>query len=486
MIIEYLIEMNMKNIFKPVLYTVILLTSAFLLTGCTPSKEDVAEYGQILVQADLLIEGKEYSSAMEKLNEATQLIPSEYDAYERIINILLEKNRIEDAKKVIDESANKLSDSNRAILYEEVGKAFYTNREYSKALISFELANVADQNRESVKFNMAKVYLQQGNIEKANTLLKGKFSEDLQEEANLIYSYIIALTDYNKAKTEVEKVQPSEEIKERYEGWISVLESLDEDDLYNRSKLANAYLDANYPYLAITILEPVKKDMTEYIDGLYLLGKAYYENGKYQESLDTLVGVTTLSKLNQYLYWLIARDYYMLDNLDDAFSYYDSAVSFAGDGADVRLYQEYLDLLLENNQTTKADEVLKKAETLFEDPWVDIYYIKLSYLTKQNEKTVYYSKKIEYDQLEGNYKKDYLYWKSKIAIENNELDEAKRTLDMYWELDKYDPRYNLLMGQLRFQEGNLEEARSYSKKSIEYDMQRLVTDDAQKLLARID
>ncbi len=79
-----------------------------------------------------------------------------------------------------------------------------------------------------------------------------------------------------------------------------------------------------------------------------------------------------------------------------------------------------------------------------------------------------------------------MYWKSKISIENSQLEDAKRTLDLFWELDKYDPRYNLLMSQLKFQEGSLDESRKYAKKAIEYDTERIVTDEAQKLLARID
>jgi tetratricopeptide (TPR) repeat protein len=122
-------------------------------------------------------------------------------------------------------------------------------------------------------------------------------------------------------------------------------------------------------------------------DGLYLLGKAYYENGKYQESVDTLKGVTSLSELNHYIYWIVARDYYMLNNLNEAFSYYDSASSYAGDSGESKFYQEYLNLLFENNQTTKAEEVLRKASLVSKDPWINIYYIRLSYLTGQNERS---------------------------------------------------------------------------------------------------
>lgn len=476
----------MKNISKLLSYTILLILSGFLLSGCKPSQETITEYNQIVSDADLLIEGKEYSSAMEKLSDATELIPQQYDAYERIVDILLLKNRLDDAKKLTDESANKLGEDDRTKLYITVGKAFYESREYSKALICFELAKGTLESGNTVNLEMAKVYLQQGNIEGAKSILKGNFEEELNTEAKLLYSYVLSTTNTEQALGIIKNIQPSEDWSEIYLKWEEVLNSLNDDTLFNGAKLSQAYIEGGYPYLAISVLEPKKEDMREYIDGMYLLGKAYYENGKYQESIDTLEGVTTLSNLNPFLYWTIARSYYFLNDINNATSYYDSAVSYAGDSADVRVYQEYLDLLMDNNQTTKAEEILRKAEKIFVDPWVDIYYIKLSYLTKQSEKTVYYSNKIEYEELEGNYKRDYLYWKSKISIENSQLDDAKRTLDVYWNLDKYDPRYNLLMGQLRFQEGNLDEARSYSKKAIEYDTQRLVTDEAQKLLARID
>lgn len=476
----------MKNRYKYILYILVIVSSAFLLSGCTVSQEKIDEYNQIVKDADLLVEGNEYSSAMEKLNSAAQLIPSKYDAYERMVNILITKNRLDDAKKLIDESASKLSDSDRAGLYILLGKKYYQERAYDSALKSYQLSKGISNETTNVDLETAKVYLQLGNIEEAKKLLRGTLGEKFDIEGKLIYSYILSTTNIKSAKDEISDIEPTEDWKEMYDVWNEVLEGLTNDDLYNSAKLSKVYIDSGYPYLAISILQPKKESMQEYIDGLYLLGKAYYENGKYQESMDTLKGVTALSELNHYIYWIVARDYYMLKNVNEAFSYYDSAISYTGDSGESRLYQEYLDLLFENNQTTKAEEVLRKVSTVSKDPWINIYYVRLSYLTGQNEKVLYYSNLVEYDKLEGNYKREYLYWKSKIAIENNELEDAKRALDLFWEIDKYDPRYNLLMSQLSFQEGNLDDSRNYAKKAIEYDTQRVVTDDAQKLLARID
>lgn len=476
----------MKNISKILLYIGVIVLSGFLLSGCTPSDEQLAQYDQLVKDADLLIEGKEYSSAIEKLTDAAELVPSKADAYSRIVDLLILKNRLDDAKTLVDESANKLSDTDRGDLYVDIGGAYYERKEYVKALNSFELAKAGFSDNESIALSTSKVYLQQGELEKAKNLLNRNWGDEYLSEGKLLYSYLLGVSDAEKALDEISDIQPSDEWNDAYSEWKDVLNSLNDDILYNSAKISKVYIEEGYPYLAIQVLSPLEEQMDEYIDGKYLLGKAYYENGKYQESLDTLVGVTSFSDLNTHLYWIIARDYYLLNDINQAFSYYESALSYAGDTPDIKLYQEYLDLLFENNQTTKAEEVLSKASKEFVEPWIDLYYIQLSYLIKEDEKISYYIDRIEYEELEGDYRKEYLYWSSKISMENGELEDAKRSLDLYWEIDKYDPMYNLLMAQLRFLEGNLEESRTFAKKSIEYDTHRVVTDEAQKLLARID
>jgi len=72
------------------------------------SEEKVSEYERIVSDADLLIKGKEYSLALDKLNDATEIIPSRVDAFERIVGIFTVKNKPEDAAKVIEESGGSL------------------------------------------------------------------------------------------------------------------------------------------------------------------------------------------------------------------------------------------------------------------------------------------------------------------------------------------------------------------------------------------
>jgi len=476
----------MNKYIKPLVYTLFLIISAFLLSGCTPSQEKVDQYNSLVSEAETFTQAHEYSSALEKYNEASSIIPSDVKAYKGIIDIFVSKNRLDDAKKVIDESASKLSANDRASLYVLVADAYYNQHNYDSALNTYKLAEGITESGDYAALGLGKVYLQKGDIEKAKGYLNRNLDENLKEESKLIYSYVLSLEDKDKALSEISDIQPSDEWKDAYSQWKSVMDSLDDDTLFNSAKLAREYVNNGYPYLAISILDPIKEDIAQYQDAMYLLGKAYYDYGNYQESIDTLSNINAIGDTAQYVYWTQARAYYKLNNINESFGYYDSSISFAGESAQEKLYQEYIELLLENNQTTKAESVLLQASKLFTSEWVNISYIRLSYLNDQAEKIAYYVSKVNYDSLEGNYKKEYLYWKSKYAIENSQFDEAKRSLDLYWDLDKFDSRYNYLMGMLNFQEGNLDESRTYLKKSIEYDMDRSVTDDAQNLLARID
>jgi tetratricopeptide (TPR) repeat protein len=124
-------------------------------------------------------------------------------------------------------------------------------------------------------------------------------------ESNLLLSYIQALSDTKKAEEILKGIEPGDKWREAYTKWNEVLGSLNDDELFNAAKLGKEYVDRGYPYLAIALLEPKLSKMEEYADGLYILGKAYYENGDYRKSIDVLQDISTLGDLNQYIYWYL-------------------------------------------------------------------------------------------------------------------------------------------------------------------------------------
>jgi len=404
-----------------------------------------------------------------------------------MVKIFVSKNRMEDASKIIEESAGQLSQDDRAVLYTLIGDGYYAINDFENALYSYQLASGMISNFKPASFGMAKSYLQVGQIEKAKGLLEEKYEGDVLIEAKLILSYIQSASDVQKAKDTLNDVEPGDIWRDRYVQWEEVLESLNEDRLFNLAKLGKEYVDQGYPYLAIASLEPEVGKMDEYIDGIYILGKAYYEYGQYQKSVDLLESTSSLGDLNQYIYWVLARDYFFLNNINSSTSYYDSAIAYSATKAEPLLYTEYLDILIEENLTEKALEVMRNAERIFVDQsWVSMYYMYIYSLRNDNGKFSYYMNKIEYEDLDSASKANYLYSKGDFLIKSNQLEEAQKVLDIFWDLDQYEPRYNLLVARLSFENGDMEKAREFAKKCIEYDLNGLVSKEAQSLLAQID
>jgi tetratricopeptide (TPR) repeat protein len=475
----------MKKIYKTVLMILVVAISGITLSGCSVSDEKLSEYNQLVSDADILISTRDYTSAMEKLSQALEIVPSKIDSVERMVNIFVTKNRLDDALALIEESATKLNSEDKGKLYILVGKEAYNIGDISTSSYSFKLAEEVSNSKEILLWQ-AKISLQKGEIEKAKSLLDSNFEGDDYIESQLLLSYIQALNDGEKALSLIEDIEPGEQWRNAYSKWESILESLTEDSLFNGAKLAKQYIDVGYPYLAVSILEPLQDQMGEYTDGQYLLGKAYYEMAEYEKSKDILEESVSISDYTPYIYWILARDYYMLNNEKESFSYYDSAIANLGDEEVKELYLEYINLLLESNQTEKALEVMRVADRVSDESWVALTYLEIYQLREDEGKVEYYIENIKYDDLEDEEKREYLYSKGLYLLSNSDFDELTKLLDIFWELDEYDPRYNLLLAKLNFEEGNLDETRIYSKKAIEYDLDRLVTDEAQKLLAQID
>ena len=394
---------------------------------------------------------------------------------------------MEDASKIIEESTGKLSQDDRAELYTLIGEAYYKVRDFEKALYSYQLADGLLSNYKPALLGMAKSFLQVGKIEKARALLEEKYEGDMLIETKLVLSFIQSMTDVEKAKNTIKDVDPGDTWRDSYVKWEEVLESVDEDKLYNLAKLGKEYVDQGYPYLTIALLEPEVGKMDEYIDGIYILGKAYYEHGQYQKSIDLLGSTSSLGDLNQYIYWVLARDYFVLNDINSSSNYYDNAIAFSATEADYLLYTEYLDILIEENLTEKALEVMRSAEKNFVgENWVSMYYMYIYSLRSDNEKFSYYMNRIDYEKLDSTMKTNYLYSKGDFLIKSDQLEQAQEVLDVFWELDQYEPRYNLLVARLNFENGDLEKAREYAKKCLEYDLNGVVSKESQSLLAQID
>ena len=274
-----------------------------------PTQEEITQYEQILSEGDVFLEAHEYSEAVAKYNDSIKIIHTDNRAYSKIVGIYLLKNDYDTALEVANKSQNNLSASESSLIYTQIADKYYENEDYYQARINYELASSLNNNP-TVNLGLAKSHIFNGDIDRAKDLLKGNFDNTTSDEATLIYAYILGLEDTDKA---VNILDDYEVVDSTWTGaideYMSVITSLDEDELFNKAKLSRIYLNNGYPTLAISLLEPIKEDLAQYVDGLFLLGTAYLENGDYANAIDVLSSSVSLIGYESQKYWMLARAY---------------------------------------------------------------------------------------------------------------------------------------------------------------------------------
>jgi tetratricopeptide (TPR) repeat protein len=424
---------------------------------------------------------------MESYYDATKIIPSKVDAYQGIVKILLEKNRIEDALDIVEKTAKSVSNEGKSILYVQIGDYYYSTEQYQEALNNYEKAREEDGKNSSANLGYAKALLQKSELEKAMSIIKnGSYEGDLLSESQLILSYIQSVSDIETSTETLTSVDATESWSIYFEEMSNMLASLSEDTKYNATKLARVYINNGYPYLAIQILEPQKDDFNEYLDGLYFLGRAYYEYGDNSSAIEQLDKAALLGGYEIEIFWTEARAYLELKDLESSINMYDKAVAYSGESIQESLANEYIQLLVENNQLAKAETGIKAFLNYNEEAWTKLLAIYVYYNSQQTEKVDYYINELSEMEMSNDYQLEYLYWKGFVEIEKDELSNAKITLADLYALDKYNPKYYYLLGKLEFAQDNTEEAINALEKSLEYDLNYEITDLATKLLSRID
>ena len=481
----------MKKQVKWILIAVGILALAggiYFMLSRTESEETIAEYENIVEEAELLYKSRNYTESLARYDEAAKLISSRIDAYRGIVNIFIDKGRLTDAEEIITNSAQKVSLSGKSILYSLVGNAYYEVEEYEKALEMYDSATTLGITNLVANLGKAKVYLKQNKITEAEKILsKDNFEADTLYESQLLYSYIVSLTDEDTAIEILEDISVSEEWDGKYTDFTEILESLGEDELYNATKLSRVFINEGYSYLALSLLSPLEERMSEYPDGLYFLGRALLDTGSTATSISTLESAVSAGSLDPDLFRTIARAYYKSGDMDTTIEYYDRATSYAGESVEDSLLKEYLDFLIDENLLTKSQNILDISQQYYEEVWVDMYAIQINYLLEDMEKVDYYIlEALENDDITTEEKKDIYYWEARLAIDEEDLDLAKTKLGLLKDLDRFNPYYYILIGEVLYEEGDFEEAKTNYELAIEYDLGEGVSSEAEKALARLD
>ena len=267
---------------------------------------------------------------------------------------------------------------------------------------------------------------------------------------------------------------------------MSILTSLDEDTLYNSAKLARVYVNNGYPTLAILLLNPQLEDLSQYVDGLFFLGKAYLDSGNYEKAVEILSQSVSLIGYESQKYWMLGRAYYYENDLVNAQIYYDRAIGYAGDELDSSLVMEYLDILIRSNQTTKSQEVFASIVEDIDEDWLYLIGVDLYYNADNDAKVNYYLGKLSEKNLQDEDMKEYLFWSIRQSMDDGETENISESFDSLLTLDRFNPNYYWLKGLEEKNNGDTQSAKNSFEKALEYDLDGDVSVEVEKLLAQVE
>ena len=483
----------MKTAFKKFIPWIVLilivggLLAWYFISNRVTSEEN-ANYDAKIAEAQKWYEGREYSTAMSTYYAAAELIPSRVEAFEGIVNILTDKNRMDEALSILDQSAQKLSSYDQSTLYAILCERYLGSGDNAKALETCKKGQGLGEVNQNLELALGKAYIKNGDAGNASEVLKKNiYDGDNLSEATLLLSYIQSISDTESAKTTLGSTSPSDNWKIYFEEFSEVLGSLDSDSKYNAAKLARVFINNGYPHLAVSILEPIESEITEYLEGVYFLGRAYFEIDDYDQAINELNKAATLGSLESDTFWTMARAYMQKNDLSSALDCYAKALGYQGSTPSENLVSEYLDILIANNQTLKADEVLQVVLGKSKSAYLYEYGVRINYILEKPEKINYYIEQLGALDLDEDEKKEYLYLKARAMLDQNaNISDISSVLDELLALDRFNAKYYYLLGRSEFEQGDAESAKQALNKSMEYDLQYEITEDSSKLLSSID
>lgn len=478
---------------KKVLIIVSIVVGVLLLAGGIftyinfrpPTQEEITKYEQLLSDGDLLVEGREYSEAISKYNEAAKVIHSDGRAYSKIIDIYLKKNDFATAETVAEKAQNRISASDASLIYAQIGRAYFEIEDYYNARMNYEIAQSLNSNPE-VNIGLAKAYIFDNQFKQAKDLLNKNYDSKKADEAKLLYAYILGTEDPIKAVGEIDNYTPvNEDMNIYFEEYLSVLKSLTDDELFNITKLSRIYVNNGYPTLAIKILEPNTEEISQYVDALYYLGKAYLETKQYDKAVDTLLKSASLIGYESDKYWMLARAYFRQDDLVNATKYYDMAVGYADTDVTRDLVEEYLNILLDSNQNNKAQEVFSNIVTKIDSEWLYLIGLDLYYNAQSDAKFDFYLNKLSSMEMNDAEKKEYLFWKIRKSIDDGETETVEEDLEALLALDRLNPKCYWIKGVYEISLSDTSSAKESLELALEYDLDGEITKEVQDLLAQL-
>jgi tetratricopeptide (TPR) repeat protein len=452
-----------------------------------PSPEELSKYDNLIENGDALLEVRDYSEAVNTYNDAIKVIPKDVRAYSKIVDIYILKNDLQNALEIAQKAQNIVSSSDASLIYVKIANQYFDQRDFGNAKTTYEMAASLAENP-YVYLGLAKSYVYDSKFDLAKEILQKEYDNQTQDEAHLLYAYLLGLEDRDNAKKYVQDLNISDDNEEKlyFEQYLSALNSLDDDVLYNLTKLSRVYVNNGYPTLAIALLETESEQISQYVDGLYFLGKAYLDSKDYIKATEYLLKSTGLLGYEVNKYWMLGRSYYYQNDLVNSMKYYDMAAGYAGEDISRDLVEEYLSILVDSKQTQKSEEVFSDIVRNVDQEWLYLLGLELFYNANVDAKFDFYLDKLADMSMDDNQKKEYLFWKIRASLDESKTEGVQQDLDVLYELDKFNPKYYWAKGLFDQAVSDNQAAKESFELALEYDIEGKVTEEVKDLLAQIE
>ena len=289
---------------------------------------DEDSYRSALTEARTEFEAGNYSKAMSLYLDASEIAQTEVDPYKGIVDILGRKGYYKEATELISDVSTGITTPESATLYEILATAQQARMDYSEGFQSASRAYSEDPNPTRALL-ATQLAIQADQLEQVPT-----FVTDIPEglNADVTQLWVFYTNDIDK--------------------------DLDDVDLYSVVNNSRTFILSGYPALARSLLGKFEEGMENYWEGLYYLGRAYYDLDEYEEALNRFEKAISLGSDDNVLYLYLARTYSVLGQTSSAYEIYERSIAFSDDTEGLEILDEYISLLVDDAQFNRALDII--------------------------------------------------------------------------------------------------------------------------------
>lgn len=222
---------------------------------------------------------------------------------------------LNEAEKELKMAIKEIKNDFRA--YEVMGDVYYAKRNISDSISYYEKA-LELKDKEEINIKLAKSFMAEGNINKANDIFLKLYSENNYNNEILYYLGLLSFHkdgSYNDYFQEVENGNDANykekinKIKDHLDNYGNI-----KNKAYGNVLIADLYNTINEPYLAIGKSELAIDGNPDYRDAFLALGKSNFIIGDYKKSYESLSKALKLDSNNPEINFWLGSVYQKLGN----------------------------------------------------------------------------------------------------------------------------------------------------------------------------